>query len=73
ALETRWQSLGYAVPNQAERLATCYLHIGLDHLAYNAYLGDWETLLATADQMRALVTTTLPVISSAANPPKTPS
>jgi hypothetical protein len=34
----------------------CYLHIGLDHLAYNAYLGDWATLAATADRMRALVT-----------------
>ena len=29
-------------------------HIGLDHLAYNAYLGDWVTLVATADRMRAL-------------------
>ena len=59
ALEARWQSVGYAVPNMAERLATCYLHIGLDHLAYNAYLGDWQTLLATADQMKALVATAL--------------
>jgi hypothetical protein len=32
----------------------CHLHIGLDHLAYNAHLGDWATLAATADRMRDL-------------------
>jgi hypothetical protein len=37
------------------RLAACYLHIGLDHLAYNAHLGDWETLAATAARMKMLV------------------
>lgn len=55
-LEKRWQAAGYAPPKKAERLAACYLHIGLDHLAYNAYLGDWETLLATAERMEVLVT-----------------
>lgn len=55
ALEHQWRTVGYEPPNQAERLAACYLHIGLDHLAYNAYRGDWPTLLATAEQMRMLV------------------
>jgi hypothetical protein len=36
------------------RLLACYLHIGLDHLAYNSYLGDWDTLMATAERMRLL-------------------
>lgn len=55
ALAAHWQRIGYAPPNQANRLAACYLHIGLDHLAYNAHLGDWPTLLATAERMRVLV------------------
>jgi hygromycin-B 4-O-kinase len=55
-LERRWQTAGYVPHHKEERLMACYLHIGLDHLAYNAYLGDWATLAATADRMRALVT-----------------
>lgn len=55
-LEQRWRAAGYAPENKAARLAACYLHIGLDHLAYNAYTGNWETLLATAEQMKRLVT-----------------
>ena len=54
-LEKRWQSMGYSPSNLDARLVTCYLHIGLDHLAYNAYLGDWSTLSATARRMRDLV------------------
>jgi hygromycin-B 4-O-kinase len=54
-LERRWCAVGY-VPNQRdERLMACYLHIGLDHLAYNAYLGDISALAATAERMQALV------------------
>lgn len=56
ALERRWEEAGYVPENKAARLAACYLHIGLDHLAYNAHLEDWDTLAATAAQMRALVT-----------------
>ena len=55
ALEQRWQAIGYVPTNKTARLTACYLHIGLDHLAYNAHLGDWASLRATADQMRALV------------------
>lgn len=56
ALEQHWQNIGYVPDNKEERLVACYLHIGLDHLAYNAHLGDWPTLLATAERMRVLVT-----------------
>jgi hygromycin-B 4-O-kinase len=55
ALERRWRAVGYAPQNLAARLTACHLHIGLDHLAYNAYLGDWPTLAATAERMRAIV------------------
>jgi hygromycin-B 4-O-kinase len=54
-LAQRWDAVGYRPPNQTARLQACYLHIGLDHLAYNAWLGDWATLAATAERMRVLV------------------
>ena len=57
SLEARWHDVGYIPEDKDARLMACYLHIGLDHLAYNAYLGDWATLLATADRMKALVAT----------------
>jgi hygromycin-B 4-O-kinase len=53
-LEQRWRAVSYWPDGMASRLRACYLHIGLDHLAYNAHLGDWPTLLATAERMRAL-------------------
>ena len=55
ALEQRWRDVAYIPEEQAARLMACYLHIGLDHLAYNAYLGDWAALSATAARMKALV------------------
>jgi hygromycin-B 4-O-kinase len=54
-LERRWRDVGYAPKDKESRLMACYLHIGLDHLGYNAHLGDWSTLAATAERMRALV------------------
>jgi hygromycin-B 4-O-kinase len=54
-VEQRWREVGYSPENKEARLMTCYLHIGLDHLAYNAYLGDWATLAATAARMRTLI------------------
>lgn len=54
-LERRWRGVGYIPENLETRLQACYLHIGLDHLAYNAWLEDWPTLLATAAQMKSLV------------------
>jgi hygromycin-B 4-O-kinase len=54
-LEQRWQEVGYTPADKEARLMACYLHIGLDHLAYNAYTGDEVNLLGTAARMRALV------------------
>jgi hygromycin-B 4-O-kinase len=54
-LERRWAKIGYLPESKASRLVTCYLHIGLEHLAYNAFLEDWSSLLATAKRLRALV------------------
>ncbi len=53
-LEQRWFEVGYIPKDVDSRLLACYLHIGLDHLGYNAYLGDWDTLMATAERMRVL-------------------
>ncbi|MCB0045897.1 MAG: phosphotransferase [Caldilineaceae bacterium] len=51
----RWHRAGYAPENLPDRLAACYLQIGLDHFAYNAWLEDWPTLEATARRMIELV------------------
>jgi hygromycin-B 4-O-kinase len=53
-LGRRWTQVGYTPKDMDSRLLACYLHIGLDHLACNAYLGGWATLTATANRMRAL-------------------
>jgi hygromycin-B 4-O-kinase len=57
AMEKRWREVEYVPHDKISRLMTCYLHIGLDHLVYNAYLGDWSALLKTAERMRALLAT----------------
>lgn len=54
-IERRWREVGYAPEDKDVRLMACYLHIGLDHLAYNAYLGDWSAVSATAERMRIVV------------------
>jgi hygromycin-B 4-O-kinase len=53
-LEQRWFEVGYAPKDLGPRLLACYLHIGLDHLAYNAYFENWDTLMATAKRMKVL-------------------
>jgi hygromycin-B 4-O-kinase len=55
AIEQRWAERGYRPENKESRLKACYLHIGLEHLAYHAQLGNWTTLLGIAKRMRALV------------------
>jgi hygromycin-B 4-O-kinase len=55
-LERRWREVEYTPANKETRLQACYLHIGLDHLAYNAYREDWAALAATAERMQTLVT-----------------
>lgn len=54
-LERRWLETGYVPEDKDSRLMACYLHIGLDHLAYNAHLESWTDLAATAERMKALV------------------
>jgi hygromycin-B 4-O-kinase len=43
--------MGLEVANFDARLRCCALHIGLVHLAYNAFLGDFETLRMTEARM----------------------
>ena len=43
--------MGLEVPNFSDRMRCCALHIGLVHLAYNAFLGDLETLRLTDERM----------------------
>ncbi len=54
SLEARWQSTGYTPTEKETRLTACYLHIGLDHIAYNAHLGDWLALNDVVKRMRDL-------------------
>lgn len=51
----KWRTAGYTLQDKRARLAACYLHIGLDRIAYNAHLGDWTTLLDVVVRMRTLV------------------
>lgn len=51
-LERRWAAAGYVPHSYAARLLACHLHIGLGHLAYNAFRGDAELVHATAERMR---------------------
>jgi hygromycin-B 4-O-kinase len=55
-VEQQWAEKGYRPENKKTRLMACYLHIGLEHIAYHAHLGNWKTLLAVAKRMRTLVT-----------------
>lgn len=55
AMEKKWREVGYVPHDKGSRLTTCYLHIGLDHLGYNAYLGDLSALASTVERMRTLV------------------
>ena len=55
ALENRWIQVGYTPTNLQTRLSACYLHIGLDHIAYNAHTENWLVLQETTDRMCELV------------------
>ena len=55
ALEKRWHEVGYVPHDKESRLLSCYLHIGLDHLGYNAYLGNASALASTVARMRTLM------------------
>ena len=47
--------MGLDVANFSERLRCCALHIGLVHIAYNAFLGDLDTLRLTDRRMGAFL------------------
>ena len=47
--------MGLDVPNFQDRFRCCALHIGLVHIAYNAFLGDFETLRLTDRRMCAFL------------------
>lgn len=47
------ETTGDTVDN--DRLLACLLHIGLDHLGYNAMIGDVATLAATMARLRSVV------------------
>jgi hygromycin-B 4-O-kinase len=55
ALENQWIQVGYVPTNLQERLSACYLHIGLDHIAYNSHTENWPVLQETTDRMCELV------------------
>lgn len=54
-LQRRWRDIGYTPVNKESRLMACHLHIGLDHLAYNAFTGNWSALSLTAERMKSLI------------------
>jgi hygromycin-B 4-O-kinase len=53
--ERRWHEAGCVPANKETRLLACHLHIGLDHLAYNAFTENWSALSDTAHRMKELV------------------
>ncbi|MEY2400937.1 MAG: hygromycin-B 4-O-kinase [Ilumatobacteraceae bacterium] len=50
-----YQDMGLVVPSFEERLRCCALHIGAVHIAYNAFLGDLETLRLTEERTRCFL------------------
>ena len=52
-----WDEVGADLRGVARRLEACALHIGLVHIAYNAFLGDWSTLDLTADRTEGYIGT----------------
>ncbi len=46
-----YADMGLDVANFDERFRCCALHIGLVHIAYNAFLGDFDTLRMTEQRM----------------------
>ena len=55
ALIERWRICNYKPTDMEARLKACYLHIWLDHLAYNAFTQNWSTLSETAERMKQLM------------------
>jgi len=45
-----YDAAGADLTDVDRRLEACALHVGLVHIGYNAYLGDWDTLDRTAER-----------------------
>jgi hygromycin-B 4-O-kinase len=50
-----FERVGADLHDVDRRLEACALHIGLVHIAYNAFLGDWPTLDLTADRTESYI------------------
>ncbi|TAJ19488.1 MAG: aminoglycoside phosphotransferase family protein [Dehalococcoidia bacterium] len=50
-----YAAIGLDVPRYAERIRCYQVHIGLDHLAYNAFMGRWDELDRVARHTLAVV------------------
>lgn len=55
AARTRLDAVGVVVESFDERLRCCLLHIGLDHLAYNAFTGNMTELGNTIERLAQFV------------------
>jgi len=53
AVEASWEQHGYLPEHHEQRRLACLLHIGLDHLAYNAHLDDWDVFDQVRDRLDA--------------------
>lgn len=51
AAKRHWSEIGLDVPDAEARLLACGIHIGLDHLAYNAYTGDHAALAQVTERL----------------------
>jgi hygromycin-B 4-O-kinase len=52
-----FEAVGADLHDLERRLEACALHIGLVHIAYNAFLRDWATLDLTADRTESYIGT----------------
>lgn len=43
--------IGLVVVDLEERIRCCLIHIGVDHIRYNAFLGDWKALDDVVDRL----------------------
>jgi hypothetical protein len=50
-----YKALAVAVPRFDERLSCYELHIGLEHLAYNAFTHDYTELHAVGQRLRTIL------------------
>lgn len=54
-LHRRWAALGTSPSNFDERFLTCMLHMGLEHIAYHAFLNNKDEARRVCDRIEAVV------------------